>query len=305
MPDDPCREQRQPLVSPGQIDCHVADMTATIAADVPLQSVQAKLAKFQQWLPIDGDPSLPVGQLVEENSSGPLRLGYGAWRDLLLGCQFKTGDGRLITAGGRTMKNVAGYDLVKLMVGQRQLLGTIVTITVRTYRRWPTALLAKFDPSDQWLGQIIATPLRPRYAILQPNALLCGWHDDEKAIAFSANLAAKYQPRRIVHRTLDEDIEHRAQLWRAEGDHFRASLPPTQILAFTSDAGLKTWIADAAFGIIIGPSAETDSASLEIAAKNWGGSLTHLSRDRPPQWRQNPAEQAILAALKNAFAPAG
>ena len=59
-----------------------------------------------------------LGRLVEHNSSGPLRLGYGAWRDLLLGCQFHNGRGELITAGGRTVKNVAGYDLTKFMVGQ-------------------------------------------------------------------------------------------------------------------------------------------------------------------------------------------
>src|SRR5207248_1181169 len=63
------RQNRQPLVSPGEIDHHVADMTATIAADVPLEMVQSRLAAKEQWLPIDGDPSQPVGRLVEMNST--------------------------------------------------------------------------------------------------------------------------------------------------------------------------------------------------------------------------------------------
>jgi hypothetical protein len=224
MPD--FREPRQPLVAPGAIDCHAADLTATISADMPLKIAQWRLGEFDQWIPIDGDPDLPVGRLVEQNSTGPLRLGYGGWRDLLLGCQFrigdeddlKTGRGELITAGGRTMKNVAGYDLTKLMVGQRGFFGKIVTITVRTYRRPAMALVAKFAPTDALLGQLMTTPLRPRWAaitaappsqssparrgspksgvprdkperdeterdlVVSPPALWLGWLDDQPAI---------------------------------------------------------------------------------------------------------------------------
>src|SRR4051812_49200054 len=76
------RQDRTPLVQPGQIDHHVADMSAAMAADVPLRQLQETLAAAGQWLPIDGDPDKGVGELVSNNSTGPLRLGYGAWRDL-------------------------------------------------------------------------------------------------------------------------------------------------------------------------------------------------------------------------------
>src|SRR5687767_4207407 len=109
------------------------DMYAIVAADVALARVQETLAAKGQWLPIDGDPNTTVGQLIETNSTGPLRLGYGHWRDLLLGAQFTNGRDELISAGGRTMKNVAGYDLTKFMVGQRGVFGKLVTITTRTY----------------------------------------------------------------------------------------------------------------------------------------------------------------------------
>ncbi len=214
------RPPRDPLVGPGQIDSHVADMTATVAADLPLEAVQNHLAKFDQWIPIDGDRRLPIGRLVETNSTGPLRLGYGAWRDLLLGCQFKTPDGQLITAGGRTMKNVAGYDLVKLMIGQRGMLGSLVSITCRTYRRPAAALVGEFAPSDRWLGEVIATPLRPRYAILRADALICGWLDDEPAIALFETLASQHHALKIQRRSLTQDIEHRGRLWSAPGTHF-------------------------------------------------------------------------------------
>src|SRR5690348_9516619 len=99
------RPDQTPFVPPGGIDHRHADVTAFFAADVTLKQPQATLGEPAQWLPIDGDEELTLGQLVEQNSTGPLRLGYGAWRDLLLGVQFHDGTGKLITAGGQTMKN--------------------------------------------------------------------------------------------------------------------------------------------------------------------------------------------------------
>src|SRR5437868_2936859 len=81
------------LVPPGGMELFARDMTGTFAADVILEDIQQKLSALDQWLPIDGDPRRPVGELVQQNSTGPLRLGYGAWRDLLLGCQFRNGGG--------------------------------------------------------------------------------------------------------------------------------------------------------------------------------------------------------------------
>jgi hypothetical protein len=298
------RSARGQLVEAGRMECHVADMTVTVAADVPLDVVQAELAKVNQWIPIDGDGRLSVGELVETNSSGPLRLGYGAWRDLLLGCQFRTSDGQLITVGGRTMKNVAGYDVVKLMVGQRGILGSLVTVTCRTYARPEAALVAEFAPLDAWLGRVITTPLRPRWAILRAEALICGWVDDARAISLFERLAREENPRMIRRRSLDEEIEHRAGLWDVAGDHFRAAVGPAKILAFVERAGVAKWTADAAFGIVIGPYAD-DADVIERAAESCGGSATFFADGQPPRWKMNPGEQAILEGLKKAFVSKG
>src|SRR3982751_4161223 len=141
------RPNHTPLVAPGGIECFARDMTATISADVTLAAAQAKLAELGQWLPIDGDVHSALGELVENNSTGPLRLGFGGWRDLLLGVQFSNGRGELITAGGRTVKNVAGYDLTKFVVGQRGVFGRLVTFTARTYRLPAAGLLVEHAPS--------------------------------------------------------------------------------------------------------------------------------------------------------------
>ena len=270
------RPQRQLLVPPGEIELFARDMTATIATDVPLATIQATLAEVGQWLPVDGDPTLAVGRLVEMNSTGPLRLGYGAWRDLLLGCQFTNGRGELITAGGRAVKNVAGYDLTKLMVGQQGELGAINTITTRTYRRPDGAILARFEPEVRVLNRLLATAIRPQWAMLTSSDLLCGYLGDAASLDFWYDALQRWPepaPREVVRRTLAEDMAERARIfrWPAGELAFRASVPPMRIAAFVERAGLNQWAADAAFGIVVGVMA--DAGRIREAAAAVGGTV--------------------------------
>jgi len=295
------RAPREPLVGPGEIDCHVADLTATISAQMPLNVAQQRLGEFGQWIPIDGDPAAPVGQLVERNSTGALRLGFGAWRDLLLGCQFRLRNGQLITTGGRTMKNVAGYDLTKLAVGHFGQFGALETITIRTYKRPGGALMAQLPPSNQFIGRILTTPLRPTWAILTPDSLICGWLDDEPALQLFEQLIAAHRPT-VMRRSLEQDIAHRAKLWSFGPDMFRASVPPARIWSLVKESGLSRWAADPAFGIVIGPLDQIDESALADSARGVGGSVI-LVRDNQPQWRGSDAEQRVLADLRKAFEP--
>ena len=267
------RAQRSSLVQTGQIEHHIHDMTVTAAADVKLKTLQAKLAESRQWLPIDGDSDLPIGQLVQKNSTGPLRLGYGAWRDLLLGCQFRSGDGQLVTARGRTMKNVAGYDLTKFMVGQYGVFGEPITITARTFRRPDGALLARFSPQIQTINRLLPMSERPQWAILTADTLYCGYLGDRRTLDYlrSALGANSFQPRplEIVERSVQEDIDHRADLFgRRAADGFRASVPPSRILEYVERCRPTSWAADAAFGIVVGSAGASDA---EQAARACGG----------------------------------
>src|SRR6476469_9014988 len=158
------RPTHEPLAEPGGADLHARDMTATFSAEMTLAEAQRRLGEVGQWLPVDGWPGATLGRLVEVNSTGPLRLGFGAWRDLLLGVQFLNGRGELITAGGRTVKNVAGYDLTKFMVGQGGVFGRILTITTRTYLRPTGALLARFAPDVWQINRLLPRPYRPQWA---------------------------------------------------------------------------------------------------------------------------------------------
>jgi hypothetical protein len=104
------------------------DMTARVEAGATLAALQAALAERGQWLPVDppNPESLTVGALLATSPSGPRRFGYGTVRDYLIGLTVVRADGRVIHSGGNVVKNVAGYDLMKLFIGSHGSLGVIV-----------------------------------------------------------------------------------------------------------------------------------------------------------------------------------
>ncbi len=104
------------------------DMTVSVEAGITLAELQRKLGQHGQWLPVDPPQAenLTIGALLAGNKSGPRRYGYGTIRDYLLGIKVVLADGRTIKAGGKVVKNVAGYDLCKLFVGSRGTLGVII-----------------------------------------------------------------------------------------------------------------------------------------------------------------------------------
>jgi glycolate oxidase FAD binding subunit len=93
-----------------------ADMVVSVEAGITLEALQAHLGKSGQFLPLDpyNSPGHTVGGLLATGWTGPLRLRYGAPRDFLIGIRVALPDGRLASAGGRVVKNVSGYDLMKL-----------------------------------------------------------------------------------------------------------------------------------------------------------------------------------------------
>jgi glycolate oxidase FAD binding subunit len=110
-----------------------ADLTIAIGPGLALEKLQRETSRHRQYLPLDppGDMRGTVGATFATASSGPLRLSQGTPRDHALGLEIVTGDGRTLRLGGRVVKNVAGYDLVRLVVGSRGTLGVITRLHVR------------------------------------------------------------------------------------------------------------------------------------------------------------------------------
>jgi glycolate oxidase FAD binding subunit len=117
------------------VDHAVGDMTVTLKAGMRFADLQTLLAKHNQWIPLD--PSYPqqatLGGILATKDAGSLRHRYGGVRDLCLGITFVRSDGQVAKAGGRVVKNVAGYDLMKLFTGSFGTLGIVTEMTLRAY----------------------------------------------------------------------------------------------------------------------------------------------------------------------------
>ncbi len=108
------------------------DMTATVHAGMSLAQLNGELARHRQWLPIDSAfDAATIGGIVAANDSGPVRHRFGTPRDLLIGLTLALTDGRIVKAGGHVVKNVAGYDLGKLVSGSFGTFGAIVDATFK------------------------------------------------------------------------------------------------------------------------------------------------------------------------------
>lgn len=109
-------------------------LTLVVRAGTPLSEVQNLLASEGQMLGFEPDlrAGSTIGGVVAANASGPRRVLVGACRDAMIGLRFVTGTGEVVKNGGRVMKNVTGYDLVKLLAGSRGSLGILTEIAFKT-----------------------------------------------------------------------------------------------------------------------------------------------------------------------------
>ena len=146
-----------------------AALTLVVRAGTPLAEVQAALAAEGQRLPFEpgemggllGRPGAStIGGVVATNASGPRRVQAGACRDSLIGLRFVDGRGTVIKNGGRVMKNVTGYDLVKLLAGSHGSLGVL------------TELAFKLQPIPPATATLILPGLTPARAVAAMSAAL-------------------------------------------------------------------------------------------------------------------------------------
>jgi glycolate oxidase FAD binding subunit len=147
------------------------DLTLTVRAGTTLGEIERVTLEHDQWLPLDpyGSSDGTIGATIATASAGPLAASFGLPRDLVLGLEFVNGRGEVIRAGGKVVKNVAGFDLSRLLTGSWGTLGVITEVTLRLYAR-PRAdrtfLVSLNGTGEQARARALAT-----YAELSPFAL--------------------------------------------------------------------------------------------------------------------------------------
>jgi glycolate oxidase FAD binding subunit len=171
----------------GIVDYEPTELVITARCGTPLAEIKSALAARRQMLafepPAFGEAT--IGGTVAAGLSGPRRAAVGAVRDFVLGVKLLDGEGRLLTFGGQVMKNVAGYDVSRLMCGSLGTLGLIAEVSLKVLPVPVAERTLRFDlPQDEalklmnrWAGQ----PL--------PVSATC-WHDDVLTLRLSGAGAA-------------------------------------------------------------------------------------------------------------------
>ena len=146
-----------------------ADLVVSVEPGMKLGDLQHLLARNRLWLPLDpaGGDRASIGGILAANATGPLGLRYGGPRDCVLGMKIATTEGKIVKTGGRVVKNVAGYDLAKLLIGSFGTLGVIVEAAFKLYpvpagvARFRLAA-ATLDVGRQLRQSFLRSPLRPQ-----------------------------------------------------------------------------------------------------------------------------------------------
>jgi glycolate oxidase FAD binding subunit len=156
-----------------------ANLTATVGAGMPLADVQEIVPRWRA--------RATVGGIVAANLNGPRRSCYGSVRDLVIGMKVALASGELIKAGGKVVKNVAGYDMCKLFVGSLGTLGILTEVTLRVApipETSATVIAAGTLPKAlQFVDEVSRSPLLPAaVALMNSGALSAGQTDWQAAI---------------------------------------------------------------------------------------------------------------------------
>jgi glycolate oxidase FAD binding subunit len=235
------------------------DLTATLQAGATLAEVNRVLAHHQQWLPLD--PPWPdratVGGIVATNDSGPRRHRYGAPRDLIIGVDLVRADGVAAKSGGIVVKNVAGYDIARLVTGS---FGSLAVIVSATFKLFPLPQASRTvvvdcpnaDVAGSVAAAILGSQLTPTAVELQtpPVRVLVRFETidvaaDQQAAAV-ARLAESTGARVSVVQADDERAlwnEHQGRPWKGDGAVIKMTLLPTDV------APTVSWLDDVMRGI--------------------------------------------------------
>jgi glycolate oxidase FAD binding subunit len=163
------------------LDHDAANLTVSAQCGIGVNALQSALAEQNQFVPLDVPyPQLAtVGGAVAANLNGPRRSRYGGVRDLVIGMKVALASGAQIKAGGKVVKNVAGYDMCKLFVGSLGTLGIITEVTLRVVplaeRAATFTVSGDLTPLEEFHQRMLRSPLLPAATCLTRGAAAKDW----------------------------------------------------------------------------------------------------------------------------------
>jgi glycolate oxidase FAD binding subunit len=169
----------------GIIEHVPGDQIVRVQAGLKLQDLQERLAESDQMLGVDPpEEGATIGGIVAANSSGPRRLRYGTVRDLIIGIKVVLADGTVAKAGGKVVKNVAGYDLSKLFTGSLGTLGVIAEANFRLHPIRETARTVFLEVDDhEKIADVTQELTHSSFSQFVLDALEIRWEGDRGVIA--------------------------------------------------------------------------------------------------------------------------
>jgi glycolate oxidase FAD binding subunit len=310
------------------VEHNAGDLTAVLEAGVPLARAQQRFAEAGQMLALDPFLGLrqdaTIGGILASADSGPLRHRYGAARDLVVGMTVALSDGTIARAGGKVIKNVAGYDLAKLFCGSFGTLGLILSVNVRLHplpASTATALGVSGDPDE-----LAAAARGLATAPLELEALDLAWRGGRgRILAQCGGAQAKRRAERVAGLMREAGLEgleltsDDAELWaRQRAGQRSADRALVRVAARPSALGELLRAAEAAAATVVGRAAlghcylELEPGAVgELIARLPRGAV-HMLLDAPPgaaegleRWGPAPAEPALalMRRVKARFDP--
>jgi glycolate oxidase FAD binding subunit len=169
----------------GIIEHVPGDQIVRVQAGLKLQDLQESLAESDQMLGVDPpEEGATIGGIAAANSSGPRRLRYGTVRDLIIGIKVVLADGTVAKAGGKVVKNVAGYDLSKLFTGSLGTLGVIAEANFRLHPIRETARTVFLEVDDhEKIADVTQELTHSSFSQFVLDALEIRWEGDRGVIA--------------------------------------------------------------------------------------------------------------------------
>lgn len=312
----------------GIVDYAPSELVVTARAGTPLIELERVLAERSQCLPFDpprfvrasgaGDLPGTVGGMVAAGLAGPGRAAVGGVRDYVLGALLLNGQGELLHLGGRVIKNVAGYDVSRLLAGSWGALGAICEVSLKVLPVPPARLTLRFDVDQAqalerlhaWSGQ----PLPLNASVWWRDTLAVRLHGANAAVASAvrqmggeaipADLAGAFWAGLRDQRD-DFFVEAREAVETGAYSLWRLSLPPTTpplptfVDTLVEWGGAQRWVLAAA----------RDTSLADIAARA-GGSAMRVRGGAPGAGATSPvalapALLAIHRRLRDSFDPRG